>query len=370
MTYKGTLFLDETGNTGPNLLDPAQPVFIEGGWWVSNEKRWDAKVRVGNLERKYGFSTSEVKGSQLIKHTHGKQFIRAVCSAVGQAGCIPFMYVAEKRYSACCRIVDTFFDPAYNPRIPNEETWDPELRQEQAQVFYDAGSHLIDAFARAYRAKDGQLMRQNVLDWRDEFLHRGRPDLAERIEGVLAEIEAEMLSEAQAGQGVLRAMDTLNFALVVGAIQHVELDVPGVCVIIHDETPVFEPAYEYIFNLLKQRKGNPAVIQMKDGRKFKAGFEKVEDLRFASSKVEPLVRAADYLVAGTRGFIHLARHGQPIDKTLSEIAFAGLGGILCEALTYKYPSLAPFPKLGTVLASTCFVKEVFGTLAEEIKEQS
>lgn len=362
--------MDETGNTGPNLLDPSQPVFIEGGWWVSNENRWDAKARVKELERKYGFSMREVKGSQLIKHKRGKQFIHAVCSAIGQAGCIPFMYVAEKRYSACCRIVETFFDPAYNPRIPNEDTWDPELRQEQAQIFYDVDSHLIDAFARAYRVKDGQLMRQNVLDWRDEFLHRNRGDFAERIEGVLAEIESEMRSEAQAGQSIPRAMDTLNFALVVGAIQHVELDVPGVYVIIHDETAAFQPAYDYIFSLLKQRKADPAVIQMKDGRKFKAGLEKVEDLRFATSEVEPLLRAADYLVAGTRQFIHLARQGEPIDKTLSEIAFAGVGGILCEALAYKYPSLAPFPKLGTVLASTGFVKKVFGRLAEEMKKTS
>ncbi len=115
------LYCDETGSTGSRFLDPAQPTFGEGGWFVAHEYRQRAVDAVVQIESSHRPRATELKGADLVKTRRGQALMREVCEAVGAAGGVPYIYVVEKRYAVGSKIVETFFDPVYNPAIPNSD---------------------------------------------------------------------------------------------------------------------------------------------------------------------------------------------------------------------------------------------------------
>jgi hypothetical protein len=45
-----TLYCDETGSTGSRFLDPAQPTFGEGGWFIAHQHRPVAVNAIAQIE--------------------------------------------------------------------------------------------------------------------------------------------------------------------------------------------------------------------------------------------------------------------------------------------------------------------------------
>jgi hypothetical protein len=292
--------------------------------------------------------------------------MREVCHAVAQNGGVPYIHIVEKRYFVCSKIVETFFDPNYNRRVDPLESSDPDKRQEDAQQFYDSPGYLVDEFAEAYRIKDHEAVRHNAENWVAAFSSRGLSSFAEKIKGVLPEIEAEIIAERRADRSsdFPPGLDSLNLPIVAAVFQFIEGNCPYKCDIVHDQTASFESMYTYIFRLLAR--GERRVWLNKDGSKIYAGFEKAASLSFADSEKQSLIRAADYALAGARRFIEMALREEAIPADIREVAFVALGGILMEASTHVHPSLGPFPKLGFVMSSTQWARKIFGRLSTEL----
>lgn len=362
-----TLYCDETGSTGSRFLDADQPTFIEGGWFVGNHYRDAARAAIIQLEKEFGSHTTELKGGTLVKSSRGQALIRAVCETMGQMHGIPYVYAVEKRYAVCAAVVDTFFDSAYNPMIPMSDLWDPEKRQAEAQFFYETGGALIEQFAEAYRLKDGAAVKRNAEAWVKHLKTCGFEEQASKVAGVLPHVEQEIQTAGARNrpQGIPSGIDSLNFPIVVEVFQFVEQHCPYPCGIVHDHTATFEPIYSYFFKLFAS--APPAILEMKDGRQMHYGFKNALSLSFADSKTEPLIRAADYALAGTRKFIQLAEEDNPIPVDLTQIAFGTLGSVLLQAYTLTHPSLESMPTLSGYMGSNRWIRQVFGRLETELK---
>lgn len=362
-----TLYCDETGSTGRRFLDAAQPTFIEGGWFVAKEDIVAARNTITALEKAYSSQATELKGASLVKTPRGQALMRGVCEAMGKMHGIPYVYAVEKRYAVCATLVDTFLDPAYNSTIPNSDLWDPEKRQAEAQLFYDTGGTLIEEFAEAYRLKDAKAVRLNAEDWVNHLNGEGFNEQARKVAGVLPKIEQEIRTEdgRNRPQEIPAGIDSLNFPIVIQVFQFVEQHCPYPCDIVHDQTTSFEPIYSHFFRLFAS--AEPGIMEMKDGRRMHFGFKNALSLSFADSKNEPIIRAADYALAGTRKFIHLALEDKPISADVTKIAFGTLGSTLLKALTLIHPSLEPMPTLSGHMASNEWTQKVFGRLGSELK---
>jgi hypothetical protein len=362
-----TLYCDETGNTGSRFLDPDQPLFAEGGWFVATNNHPRAVAAIENLERNFKTGTNELKGAKIAKTAKGQAFIRSVCAAVGKNGGVPFLYLVEKRYFVCTKIVETFFDPLYNPAISVSETWDPEKRQSDAQFFYDNGGILIDEFAEAYRIKDPMAVRANAEKWAEHLTKHGKTEQAARVAGVLPQIEDEIATEKEhSTSGALPSgMDSLNLPIVAEVFQFAEQQCPRSCDIIHDQTSSFEPVYRYVFSKFAAAK--PSAAQMKDGRQLRIGFRNVLSLSFVDSETEPLIRAADYSLAGTRKFIELATSNRKIPQDLTWSALGMLGSLLAGVYLAAHPSLGSMPELTRVMSSNAWITKIVMRLHDEMK---
>jgi hypothetical protein len=292
--------------------------------------------------------------------------MRQVCEAVGAAGGIPYIYVVEKRYAVCSKIVETFFDPLYNPRIPNSDTWDPPKRQAEAQFFYENGDSLIEEFAEAYRLMDASAVKGNAERWVSHLSAKGFSEQAGKVAGALPQIENEIRIEGghTRSNKTPPGIDSLNLPIVAEVFQFVEQHCPFPCNIVHDQNASFEAIYRYFFDLFT--KAAPAVMEMKDGRRMRYGFQNALSLSFEDSKTQPLIRAADYALAGARKFVELALADKSIPSDLTLIAFGNLGPILLNAYTQMYSSLEPMPQLSGFMASNEWSARVFGRLQSEL----
>ncbi|HTE92196.1 MAG TPA: DUF3800 domain-containing protein [Bradyrhizobium sp.] len=364
-----SLFCDETGSTGSRFLDPQQPVFAEGGWFIAHAHKSAAMDAIVNIEKSYGFGATEPKGADLVKKPKGQALIREVCEKMGEVGGVPYIYVAEKRYAVCSKIVETLLDPLYNPAIPNSDTWDPEKRQTEAQFFYENGGALIEEFAEAYRLKKPGAVRANAEKWVEALRNSGHKDQAARVAGVLPNVEEEIETEARYDAAIKTpsGMDSLNMPIVAEVFQFVEQHCPFPCDIVHDQNASFEAVYKFVFDLYANA-SSAAALEMKDGRRIHYGFKNALSLSFADSKSQPLIRAADYALAGARKFIQLATAGEPISENVTWIAFATLGAILLQAYAQVHPSLDRQPKLSGYMSSNYWRDMVFGRLSRELSD--
>lgn len=174
------LYCDESGNTGKNFADRTQPLFIEAGWYIRHDEAAATAQNFENLEERESYNKTEIKGAKLLKSGKGRAFLRAVSEMMGRDA-IPYFYLAEKRYAICAKIVESLFDPAYNPEVQNEELWDPEARQEIAQALYDGSEDLIYGFGAAYREKNADAVCANAQLWLDHFRAQRGGNHATRI---------------------------------------------------------------------------------------------------------------------------------------------------------------------------------------------
>jgi hypothetical protein len=101
----GTIFCDESGYTGPDLLDPQDPYFSFASVAVSPD---EANKLVDRVIQKYGVQGGELKGSRLLKYAKGRRAIREIFVQLdGRLKVALF----EKRFALACKFHEYIFEP-------------------------------------------------------------------------------------------------------------------------------------------------------------------------------------------------------------------------------------------------------------------
>ncbi len=320
---------------------------------------------IEDFERDNGFdSGKEVKGAQLIKSQRGRQYIASLIQLMAQKA-IPYFYLAEKRFAVCAKIVESFYDPAYNANIENSELLDPDARQSWAQKFYEGPDQLIEEFAKAYQDGEAGAITANYQAWIEYFRQTNDEESLRRLEGIESTIGEDVGSESAAINEQITGWSSLNMPLFVGMFQDIENHFPVSIDLVHDSIKEFSQCFEKVFGLYKNAK--PGAILFKDGRRINYGLENITSLTFASSEIQPLIRGADCMIAAVREYTKRAFKGESIDEYLTRAAHPAIGGWVCEMLTGMHPTLGGTPKTGTMMSSGQFSVAVFTRMMETMK---
>lgn len=127
------VFCDEFGNTGANLVDEDQPVFVYAFVLVPATalRRLDADIE--QIYARDRLKPSEMKSTVLCASATGRRRVAAVGAAVAECGARLLLSIVEKRYQVCFTIVETYLDPLQCERAPPEM-----IRMEEKQAFADA----------------------------------------------------------------------------------------------------------------------------------------------------------------------------------------------------------------------------------------
>jgi hypothetical protein len=114
------IFCDETGSTGANLLDLAQPYFAYAAVAIPPD-RADALVR--DLIKKFRPQGEELKGRKLVSSSPGRKLVSALLTECGKDAKVS---VWEKRFALATQFFEYVFEP---------------VLAEQNSLFYRIGFH-------------------------------------------------------------------------------------------------------------------------------------------------------------------------------------------------------------------------------------
>lgn len=103
---RATVFCDEAGFTGNNLLDGDQEVFAFAGVTLAADA---AKQIVERTIADFGLQGDELKGSRMLKTENGRRAITAVIEE-----CAPHAHIVchLKKYALACKFFEYIFEPA------------------------------------------------------------------------------------------------------------------------------------------------------------------------------------------------------------------------------------------------------------------
>lgn len=143
-------YCDESGQTGANWLDPTQPVVVHGGWLFPRGSEVLVSDGVNAIRRRYRLNGEELKWSQFTRSGRADAF-QQIFELCLSHGLLPMFIVMDKRYATAAKIVETFFDPAYNPSFSLGFTGDFETKKQIAEIVLRS-THLVSRFGPMLRA--------------------------------------------------------------------------------------------------------------------------------------------------------------------------------------------------------------------------
>jgi hypothetical protein len=289
-----TLFLDESGYTGSDLINRDQPFFTLASTNISEA---DARLL---LTSSFGPRTQEVKFAKLAKSARGRaeivEFVRALDPRCGN--CAFFTY--DKQFLLCANLIDFWLEP---------------MMHEDGVNLYERGGNIglnnvTYLTLGTCLGRDGrrELFRKFQVMTRDrtQFAYNSFWDSLEK-----STLEHDLLKEIFRGLRVARhrlgyrhlvglpasMLDLGNYGLLE-TVQHWRKKLPGdEFVVVHDESKFHRKQREFWETVLSQ--ANPAAVVGQDRRILEFPLP-VKGFRLEDSQRFPQLQVADLIASAAR----------------------------------------------------------------------
>jgi hypothetical protein len=303
---KVIIYCDEAGNTGPNYVDPEQPIYALGAWSVPFSSLADVAATVEKHRQKYAPQEKDFSARKLVKKNKGQTGILSLLTALGELGCIPLFGVMEKRFCVAAKIVEVFMDPMFNPKLTTAIIGDTTTKIEIANSIYEhVADNVLADFSEAYEAPTADNLEACLDDIAKEARRYLSPELANVLEGSrpnlkeLAEFEgdAQFFGKARATPNVPAFVAMLMMVEKLartGAIDPIKL--------VHDESSDYEVTYAKLHTSHKHAK--ESIVKYPNGAEVLLPLKYIPEFEVDDSKTSPFLQAADIL-AGT--VVHITK---------------------------------------------------------------
>ena len=100
-----TIYCDEAGYTGNNLMSEDQPYFVYSSTVIDHE---EAKEVVARVFRDYRIQGNEIKGSNLVKSKNGQKAAIWILREYAENSCVVFF---DKKYALAGKFFEYIFEP-------------------------------------------------------------------------------------------------------------------------------------------------------------------------------------------------------------------------------------------------------------------
>jgi hypothetical protein len=171
-----SVFCDEAGFTGNNLLDSEQEVFVLAGAAIQPDR---SKEVVERTVRDFKLQGAELKGSRMLKTDAGRRAVTSVLKACAE----DVRLVAHlKKFALACKFFEYIFEPPL---------------AEQNSIFYGCGFHLFigNLLWMMLRARDESA--ETVFEEFSKFARGGDTKALEKLfpnGGLIVDVESDPLA--------------------------------------------------------------------------------------------------------------------------------------------------------------------------------
>lgn len=309
---RATFFIDESGNTGAYWLDPEQPIFAYGGWLVPEFAETELHTAINMVRTKYQLQGAELKWSQISRRPNRAAIFRELFERFLNGPALPFFFVADKEYQVAAKIVETYFDPAYNSSLSIQFASAMKEKKALAEILLSAPAALKE-FAGWIRSGAAPT-RSEVLrlgeQLSEHLANGGATQAATAISGLtesgIADLQQEFTGDAwlrsTTGHTLLALLQLLGRYL---RTHNVEVE------IVHDALVRYDPLFDLVRSLFREAEGDD--IPWVEDNLALVLMPTVTGLRLADSRTVPLVQGADLLVGFLRTAFTKLKQQQALD---------------------------------------------------------
>lgn len=317
-------YCDESGNTGANLLDSNQPLFVMGGWLVLDGFIEAAETVTRGYVRFLKPRDNELHGVRLLKSEIGTRSILNLAQDLYKLYCGPICQICEKRILLIGQIFDVFLKPRFNPRIPASFEDYFEGKREMVEKVYGLPDEVLAEFAEALDTLNRSLLLESLQNITKALSLRLETRLADLMLGSGPNIDAiikhNVTGRAHYDSATLNTPNVASFHMFFQSLEHMGrmAKIPQIT-LVHDESPQFKNAFPWIFEEFRDDDRNDMFKEGPYSDVYR-GFESLKDFRFADSKKEPLLQAADVVVSAMHRYTVNIYKDIPNTPALTEIA--------------------------------------------------
>ena len=182
-----TIYCDESGNTGPDLLSKSAPFFVYAWVLLTKEQEEQITKEISELLIKENLPPStELHSVKMWQSSRGCHRMDKVLRSVHNAGGTIFITFSEKLFHACVFIIETYMDDFQNPKVTGQYR-EIEFKRLLANVIRSSISqNQLKLFLQACKVDDVQTLKSFGLTLARMLAHH--PD--SRISATAQVIEA------------------------------------------------------------------------------------------------------------------------------------------------------------------------------------
>lgn len=296
---KYVTFIDEAGNTGDNLLDLQQPLFVLGAVSVPQAKLAEAeKVREALFQSVKEKEETEIKATKWHKSPKKREAMVTLLNELKQLGAQYHVVVVEKRFMIAGWAVNTYFDYANVGSDDMSFVNDADKRKFTADYYEQncsdedltiVGQALQNPTRKSYLSAIDALRRNAPEQSSIDILNCAERNVDELLDEETT--PSEMFTES-----VFHSPNLTGFSTLGNMIAKMCLDEQSETQIIFDECPLCNEAFSKLFDIFEkvnqdiQIPGLPTIYTWKN---------RILSVQKGKGQLEPLLQAADVLATST-----------------------------------------------------------------------
>lgn len=312
------VFCDESGNSGNNLLEEEQPLFVSACWIVGAPQRAALRQSLDGVRAVHPQKEAEIKSAFYLGEKANEARLSVVADWLGRVAGIPnkmpAFFVAERRFVLVGKIVDVLFDPAHNSAaIASMPLLSHERRSEATNAMYETFDYeVLTRFARAYQILDAEGLSSAVAALAAEARAKGRMDLALLFDGAAGQLgvilDAEKTDIGVTQTTTLSTRQAINFPGLLHMLRiadkYLDFKAARDVRVIHDRQRQFQTLFRDHVRMLG-RIGPDTPFMHPEGPVDRYGLRNIKDIEFADSKAWPEIQAADLLAGAAKRMINI-----------------------------------------------------------------
>ena len=301
------LYCDESGTTGTNWTDSDQPFLVYGGWLILKEN--ERKVYEGVKDIFKTYKGDELKSARFLKMGKSTEYFKRLFDFMLKHECFPIFTVTNKLFLTAAKLVETFFDPAYNSSLKNKISWDISFKKQLAIAIYQ--KDVILQFSNIIRLGTLTIEEMHKIKNNLAALFETTKYLKKNMENLNNSELQEMIDEFD--------QPNVNRSLTVPALNQLmqllqkfaethDLQVD----IIHDNIRGYDSWIEELKKIYLANK--PQNIIKFDSFEWYSSMPNIRDIYLVDSKDEFFVQTADLLCGFTVSCFKKIENGTKLDE--------------------------------------------------------
>lgn len=303
---KKIFYIDESGNTGANWLDLSQPYFIYGGFLIAEHQLENInKLYLNWMNGLQRQSNKELKSSKIIKNLKGRRAVVDILTNVlKQDSVIPFIWIADKKFLLSIKLVETFFDPEYNPRLDVSFISEFKVKTSLANFIYNHDNGVLDNFSMLVKNGTTSIEHMKNIKYQlIKLLSDCEISFFSDITSSLSEYNLyQMIDEFEtvSDNGEFKTSLALTAPFARDIFQNVNfVGKNAEIAIVHDELRGYFQTFKDMAKLTFSNGEDLKMIPIGD-RVLINNYENVKTFEFAKSEDEYMIQLADLLMGFTK----------------------------------------------------------------------